>query len=143
MTTTVVVDASVAVKWLVDGDYSRQADELLASWDRENTRIAGPHLLPVEVSNALYQRVRRRQISLDTAVQLEAEFLENDIVLVQSASLHLRAMRIASALTQPAVYDSQYLALAESLDCEFWTADERFYRAATGNHPIVRWIGEL
>ena len=63
MTTTVVVDASVAVKWLVEEDYSRQADELLAAWDSENARIAGPHLLPVEVSNALYQRVRRRQIS--------------------------------------------------------------------------------
>ncbi|PKB71862.1 MAG: hypothetical protein BZY87_03240 [SAR202 cluster bacterium Io17-Chloro-G6] len=143
MTTTVVVDASVAVKWLVEEDYSRQADELLATWDSENARVAGPHLLPVEVSNALYQRVRRRQISLDTAVQLEAEFLENDIALFQSASLHLRAIRIASALAQPAVYDSQYLALAESLDCDFWTADERFYRAASRNHPKVRWIGEL
>lgn len=137
-----VVDASVAVKWLIKEDFSRQADELLAAWDRENARIAGPHLLAVEVSNALYQRVRRRQISLDTAVQLEAEFLENDITLVQSASLHLRAMRIASAL-QPAVYDSHYLALAESLDCEFWTAGELYYRAAGGNHPKVRWIGEL
>lgn len=143
MTTTVVVDASVAVKWLIEEDYSRQADELLEAWDREDVRIAGPHLLPVEVSNALYQRVKRHQISLDTAVQLEAEFLENDIALVQSASLHVRSIRIASALGQRAAYDSHYLALAESLDCEFWTADERFYRAASRNHPIVRWIGEL
>ncbi len=143
MTTTVVVDASVAVKWLVEEIYSRQADDLLAGWDQDNTRIAGPHLLPVEVSNALYKRVWRRQIALDTAVRLQAEFLENDIELMQSASLHLLAIRLASALDQPATYDSHYLALAESLDCDYWTADQRFYDAASTNYPRVRWIGEI
>jgi predicted nucleic acid-binding protein len=139
----VVVDASVAVKWLVEEIYSRQAEDLLAAWDQDNTRIAGPHLLPVEVSNALYQRVRWHQIAVDTAVQLEVEFLENDIELIQSASLHLLAMRLASDLGQPATYDTHYLALAESLDCAYWTADQRFYDAASGNYPRVRWIGEI
>ena len=88
-----VVDASVAVKWLVEEIYSRQADNLLAAWDQDNTRIAGPHLLPVEVSNALYKRVRQHQIALDTAVQLEAEFLGNAIELMQSASLPLTNRR--------------------------------------------------
>ena len=26
-------------------------------------------------------------------------------------------------------YDCYYLALADSMDCEYWTADERFYDA--------------
>ena len=138
-----VVDASVAVKWLVEEIYSRQADNLLAAWDQDNTRIAGPHLLPVEVSNALYKRVRQHQIALDTAVQLEAEFLGSDIELIQSASLHLLAIRLASALDQPATYDSHYLALAESLDCDYWTADQQFYNAASSNYPRVHWIGEI
>ena len=138
-----VVDASVAVKWLVEEIYSRQADDLLVAWEQNNTHIAGPHLLPVEVSNALYKRVRQHQIALDTAVQLEAEFLENDIELMQSASLHLLAIRLASVLDQPTTYDSHYLALAESLDCDYWTADQRFYNAASSNYPRVHWIGEI
>jgi predicted nucleic acid-binding protein len=68
--------------------------------------------------------------------------LENDIELMQSASLHLMAIRLAYSLGQPATYDSHYLALAESLDCTYWTADQRFYNAANGNYPRVRWIGE-
>ncbi len=43
-------------------------------------------------------------------------------------------MQPASQLKQNAAYDAHYLALAESFGCELWTADERFYRAAT------RWL---
>ena len=52
-------------------------------------------------------------------------------------------MEIASELGQGAVYDSHYLALAELLNCELWTADERFYRATATNWPNVRWIGSI
>ena len=45
-------------------------------------------------------------------------------------------------MRQPAVYDSIYLALAEALDGELWTADERFYRAASPQFSNVRWLGE-
>ena len=32
---------------------------------------------------------------------------------------------------------------AEALGCDFWTADERFYRAAVSVTQNVRWIGEF
>lgn len=143
MTETVVVDASIAVKWLLQERYSHEADEMLAFWENDRTRVTGPHLLPVEVSNALYKRSELGDISLATAVQLEAEFLESAIELVQSASLHLRAISLAAQLQQNAVYDAHYLALAESLDCDLWTADQRFYQAAASDFPKVRWIGEM
>ena len=137
-----MVDASIAIKWLVEEDHSREADQLLTAWDRDNTRVTAPHLLPTEVANGLYQRVRRGHLSLATAVQLAAAFLEKDIALVQSVHIHLRAMRIASELAQNAAYDAHYLALAESLDCDLWTADRRFHQAATGSFPRVHLIGE-
>ncbi len=143
MTASVVVDASIAIKWLIEEDYSGEADQLLTAWDRDKTRVAAPHLLPTEVANGLHQRVRRGHFSLATAVQLEAAFLEKDIALVQSAHINLRAMRIASALAQNAVYDAHYLALAESLDCDLWTADQRFHRAVANGFPRVHWIGEM
>ena len=45
-------------------------------------------------------------------------------------------------LKRTATYDSHYLALAEHLDCRFWTADERLYNAAKDQFPRIRWLGD-
>ncbi len=56
---SVVVDASLAVKWLVEEDDSDKAHAVLQSWvARDVTRIA-PHRMPFEVVNALHRRVLR------------------------------------------------------------------------------------
>ena len=61
----------------------------------------------------------------------------------ESRHLIPRTLELASQLGQGAVYDSHYLALAESLDCELWTADERFQRAARERFPRVRLLADL
>ena len=57
--------------------------------------------------------------------------------------IHTRAIELAGDLGQGAAYDSHYLALAEFLECDMWTADGRFYRSAGRGIERVRWIGEL
>ena len=52
------------------------------------------------------------------------------------------ALQLATRLNQRAIYDSHYLALAQALNCEFWTADERFYRSASPNLANIRLISE-
>jgi predicted nucleic acid-binding protein len=42
-------------------------------------------------------------------------------------------------LNRAAAYDSFYLALAETLQCELWTADRRLRSAI--DLPWVRWAG--
>lgn len=56
--------------------------------------------------------------------------------------LHQRGLELASLLRQPAVYDCIYLALAEALNGELWTADRNFQRAASAAFNNVRWLGE-
>ena len=41
------------------------------------------------------------------------------------------------------MYDAHYLALAEGLDCDLLTEDERFLRAATRESFVVSWIGNF
>ena len=72
-----------------------------------------------------------------------ARLLESRLELHQPPGLHVRALQLASQLSQNAAYDAHYLALAESLGCELWTADERFYRAASPSIANVRWLGEF
>ena len=49
------------------------------------------------------------------------------------------ALRWAGRLGQTVAYDAHYLALAETLGCDFWTADRRLAEAA--GVSWVHWIG--
>ena len=140
---SVVVDASLAVKWLVEEDDSDKAHAALQSWVAQDiTRIA-PHLMPFEVANALHRRVLRGELNVGDSTRMIARLFESQLELHQPPGLHVRALQLASQLKQNAAYDAHYLALAESFGCDLWTADERFYRAASPSIANVRWLGEF
>ncbi len=139
----VVVDASLAVKWLVHEIHSDAAFALARSWDGQGKQPVAPHLMPVEVANALYRRVARQELTLEMAIRLMDSLMAAGIELRETRRLHSRAMALAGRLRQPAAYDAHYLALAETLHCELWTADERFYRAASAAAGYVHWVGEF
>ena len=139
----VVVDASLVFKWLMKEGYSDKANELLKHWENLGVSRAAPYFMPVEVSNIIHQRVRRSAISTHEGVRLIEQLLSSDIELYHSVDIHRRALELASELGQGAVYDSHYLALAEILDCEMWTADERFYRSASPMVSRLRLLNEF
>jgi len=139
---SVVIDASLAVKWLVDENYSSEARAIARGWEARGVRTAAPCLMPVEVTNALHRRVVEKELSVEEAGGLVESLLSSGIELHEPLGLHGRALELASLLQQGAAYDSHYLALAETLNCELWTADERFFRAASQAARNVRWIGE-
>jgi predicted nucleic acid-binding protein len=43
----------------------------------------------------------------------------------------------------PAAYDAHYLALAQWLRCECWTADGRLWNTVKSEFAWVRWVGAL
>ena len=57
-------------------------------------------------------------------------------------NLQGRALHLANRLRQRASYDAHYLALADALGCDFWTADHQFYRVARPTARNIRWIRE-
>ena len=63
----VVVDASLAVKWVVGEPYNSQACALLDHWRDDGSRLLAPALFLYEVTNALAKRVQRRQLTLEQA----------------------------------------------------------------------------
>ena len=139
----VVVDASLAFKWLVSEENSDLAQSISRSWAKNGIQAVAPYLMPVEVANALRRRVVRGELTLEDAVRLLEYLLASGIELRDEPNLHARALQVSSRLNQGAVYDAHYLALADILGCEYWTADERFYRAAAPSAQNVRWIGEF
>ena len=143
MNRRVVVDASVAFKWLVSEENSDRARALSRSWANQGIQAAAPYLMPTEVTNALHQRVVRGELSVGDAVRLLEYLLASGFELRDPPDLHIRALQLASQLRQRAAYDVHYLALADILGCEYWTADERFYRASSPADANMRWIGEF
>ena len=140
---TVVVDASLAIKWVVEEPYSPEAERLLEGWKDEDVRTVAPGLLPYEVANALYKRVLRGEMSADDARKGVEAILEAGPVLLDHTSVHGEAMGLAQELGRRAAYDTHYLALAQKENCECWTADRRFWEAVKDQHPRLRWVGEV
>ena len=138
----VVVDASVAVKWLVREEHTDRSLAILSAWHEAGVTLSAPYLLPFEVANALHRRVIRDQLSVGDSARMISQLLSSRLELHQTQALHVRALELATELQQGAVYDAHYLALAEEFGCELWTADERFHRAASQAARNVRWIGE-
>lgn len=120
--TTLVIDASVALKWVVE-----EAGTPLALALRRSARLIAPDLLVAECANVLWKKVQRGELLRDEAL-LAARLLQGaEIELLPSRALFEVATRLAIALDHPA-YDCLYLALAVAEDCRLVTADERLLR---------------
>lgn len=50
------------------------------------------------------------------------------------------AWAMAQEYQRPTTYDMTYLALAQILDCDLWTADRRLVLALGGREPRVRTV---
>ena len=134
--TTWVIDASVAIKWVVDESGTEQALLL------RRHRLVAPDLLVPECANILWKKVRRGELS-DAEAILAARLLQRaEIELEPTRGLLESAMKLAIALDHPA-YDCIYLALAEALSCAMVTADERLYRRALAIEPKVVRLAEI
>jgi predicted nucleic acid-binding protein len=139
----ICVDASVAVKWILEEERSDRADALYDATVDAGQRIIAPPQLPLEVTNILRQRMRGQSgISLVTATEFLDAFLALPIEFRNPSGLHRQALVLADALDLPATYDAHYLALAEHLGCELWTDDQRLIRHVATSLPFVRWIGD-
>lgn len=124
-----VVDASVAIKWVVEEEGSQAAAMLL-----DGPGLAAPDLLMPECANILWKKVRRGELAPEEA-RLAAELLQRAAVeLVPMRPLMPAALALAVRLDHPA-YDCAYLALAVERDHPFVTADTRLARLAAQKDP--------
>ena len=124
-----VIDASVALKWVLEEDGSAAARQLLL-----DEPLAAPELLWVECANVLWVKARRRQIEPGDAALALAAIEAAPIRVVPSRGLPAAAQSIAFELDQT-VYDCLYLAAALVERAKLVTADDDFARVA-GRHPV-------
>ncbi len=124
-----IVDASVALKWVITEDASDIASHLI-----QTDELAAPGLLFIECANVLWTKVRRGQLSSDDA---RAAYAAIEAAPVRSIStrLHAAAAQVIAIELGKSAYDSLYLAVALAERSTLVTADEAFLRAALA-HPL-------
>lgn len=127
-----IVDASVALKWLVDEPGSEAAHDL------RHRDLAAPALLRVETANVMRTLAARGAISAPEELDLFRLLQSAPVKIVDhDDALESRALETALDLGHP-VYDCIYLSLAERMDRSLITADRKFHRAPQATSFVKR-----
>lgn len=134
-----VVDASVAVKWVVDETHREAAMRWFAT-----RRLTAPALLHAEVASALSKKVTLGELDADEAARKMREIVSAGVETVPDELLAVEAVRLSASLGHP-VYDCFYLALAIAESAPVITADRALLDAARagGLDECVVWIEDV
>jgi predicted nucleic acid-binding protein len=136
MMAAAVVDASVAVKWVMEEPGSDRA-RLLSS-----VRLEAPDLLPIECANILWKKVQLGDLGEDGAAVRLALLLRAPITLADSRNLLEAALQLSLDLKHP-VYDCLYLALAAERDVPLVTADRKLAAAVRKRRKLAAQVQHL
>jgi len=142
--TTLVLDASVAIKWAMPLAREPLTDEslrLLRRYVETEVEFIVPDVFWAEVGNVLWKGTRQRRWHQDEAEAVAADMKARDFPTVSSAVLLPEALRIALAYDR-SLYDCLYVALAVQSRTDLITADERLANALAAHLP-VKWLGAL
>ena len=117
-----VVDASVAIKWVVEEEFSDQAGTLLTG-----TTLCAPAHWQAETVNAIWGRVHRGKLSAADGRERASTLISAPVEAVPLAGLLDQAFHLAVAL-RLTVYDSLYVALAKVRSIPLVSDDRRLLR---------------
>lgn len=144
MAQRIVVDANLCVALIVPLPYSEAAAQRWHSWETERVSLYAPLLWEYEVVSALRKAIVARLINQEeTKSALQRLFVLGVKAISPDVELHRSALQWSERTGQPVAYDGQYLALAETLQADLWTADKRLIDTLKSqNLPWLHWIGE-
>ena len=137
MSSSVVVDANLAVYSVLKTTQSLVASRVMEQLAHQDYKLFVPGLWWYEVSSVIH-RYRFAGLISDITAYAAMDLLTIDLG-VQQVDVPVRnAFDWATRLRQKAAYDGFYLAAAEQLGAELWTADQAL--ANNAKQVGVSWV---
>ncbi len=139
----VIIDASVAIKAILPNPLEEHCQALVQTF--VEVQPVAPALWVYETTSAISKAVHFKQLTnqegrkaLELVEALRVRLFVPDINQNRIAYDWTHQLNRASA------YDSFYLALAQALECDFWTADKRLFNALQkANLKWLHWVEEI
>lgn len=135
---TRVFDTSVAVKWFVQEEGTDRAEVYLRELEQGKERAIVPSSMFYEFSNALWVK-RRTGLSEEKAAAIWTELIRLPLEVVDGFDYIPQALSF-SYVHEISPYDAVFVVLAQSLGCDFVTADGPLWRKLHETYP---WVKQL
>ena len=137
----IVVDSDVVLATILPETYTDAAYAQLTNWFQNEISLHAPALFHYEIVAVIRKKDYQKQLAVEDADAALHGLLTLAVQLHFDQGLLQRGYELASLFDRPTAYDAQYLALAERLDCKFWTADRKLFNSLKEKLPYVMWIG--
>jgi predicted nucleic acid-binding protein len=142
LSSRVCIDANLALKLVLAEPDSAQAHHLWDTWINADVDIVAPPLLAFEATSVICNKMYRGLVPPEEAELMFKAFHLLGVKLLYPDGLHQKAWELVKRFNRPQAYDSHYLALADILGLELWTADERLYNVVQSDLAWVKWLGD-
>jgi predicted nucleic acid-binding protein len=140
--TKVVLDSGIFIASVYPEVLSAEAKELLQQMQASHMTLHAPTLLRYELIAVSRKAVYQTRVTREEGRIARDQLLSYPVTLHMDDALLKRGYELAEEYNRPTAYDAQYLALAERLSCDFWTADERLVNAVNAKSFGIRWLGD-
>ncbi len=132
----IVVDSGITIKWFIEEDDSDIAQFIYDDYESGNFSFLAPDLIYAEFGNIVWKKLIFKNLDPKEANFAVQEFKKISFTLTPITALFDDAYEIAVKYKRT-FYDSLYLALSVRENCEFVTADEKFYNAVRANFSNI------
>jgi predicted nucleic acid-binding protein len=139
----VVLDSGIFIASVYPEILTPQAKHLIKQLQADNAALHAPNLLRYELVAVSRKAVYQGRVTSEEGLRARDRLLNYPVTLHFDDALLRRAYELATEYNRPTAYDAQYLALAERLSCDFWTADERMFNAVKGRFSNIHWLGSI
>ena len=134
-----VIDCSVATKWILNEPGRVLAMRLLERWQSGEILLIAPDLLLAEFASLLAKRNRRNELNEQQSKQAYQLMVRSSPILYDMRPFLPFALDL-SLQHQLSLWDAVYLALAIEHNCSLITADARLFRSGKTHHPAIKLL---